>query len=402
MTDGTQQDPGQGGRSRLRVVLIVVIALLLAGLAVLGFFFVRMLQPPGTPKEETAGGLVWVRSIYGFGPSKDEQLLEPTSVAIAPNGDIYANDAQRSRVMRFSSDGAFKSLIHTGAGGTGPGQFKRPGSIATDADGNVFIADQSAGKIIVFDDQGSFVREWAVDGAGGLTISGDTVYVLARSEVLVFSRQGQKQGSFGRRGKGRGELDAYQGIVVDGTRIYIADALNKRLQAFSRTGDVVWVSPDVASSASKPAEISTKTLEASATSNPQSPYELPQDVVFDGAGRLVVIDAFKFQMIVVDRDKGKVIAAYGDYGSRDGLFFYPTGLAYDPQRDWFAVADTRNDRIQIVRIPDTGESPQAAMSRLMTSPYRYCAVPLLLLLLAVIVGVVTRRRGREPEPLEEE
>jgi hypothetical protein len=169
MTDGTQQDPGQGGRSRLRVVLIVVIALLLAGLAVLGFFFVRMLQPPGTPKEETAGGLVWVRSIYGFGPSKDEQLLEPTSVAIAPNGDIYANDAQRSRVMRFSSDGAFKSLIHTGAGGTGPGQFKRPGSIATDADGNVFIADQSAGKIIVFDDQGSFVREWAVDGAGGLT-----------------------------------------------------------------------------------------------------------------------------------------------------------------------------------------------------------------------------------------
>jgi hypothetical protein len=208
MTDGTQQDPGQGGRSRLRVVLIVVIALLLAGLAVLGFFFVRMLQPPGTPKEETAGGLVWVRSIYGFGPSKDEQLLEPTSVAIAPNGDIYANDAQRSRVMRFSSDGAFKSLIHTGAGGTGPGQFKRPGSIATDADGNVFIADQSAGKIIVFDDQGSFVREWAVDGAGGLTISGGTGLQQAGPEAGLVRSPGEGPGRTGRLPGDRGRWDA--------------------------------------------------------------------------------------------------------------------------------------------------------------------------------------------------
>jgi hypothetical protein len=402
MTDETRQAGDSGGRSRLRGVLIAVIILLLAGLTVLGFFFVRMLQPPGTPEQETAGGMVWVRSIYGFGPAKDEQLLEPTAVAIAPNGDIYANDPQRARVMRFASDGAFKALIHTGGGGTGPGQFKRPGSIRTDTDGNLYIADYTAGKIIVFDDQNRFVREWGVDGASGLRISGDTVYVLARSQVLAFSKSGERQGSFGRAGRAAGELDAYQGIAFDGSRIYVADALNKRVQAFDQKGALIWANPTPAATGSQPSEVSTNTIEASQTPEAQMPYDLPQDLVLDGAGRLVVIDAFKFQMIVVDRKNGNVIAKYGDYGSRDGQFFYPTGIDYDPQRDWFAIADTRNDRIQIVRIPDSGETPQAAAKRLMTSPYRYCALPLLLLVLAVVVTVVTRRRTREARQFDTE
>src|SRR5580698_9716947 len=33
---------------------------------------------------------------------------------------------------------------------------------------------------------------------------------------------------------------------------------------------------------------------------------------------------------------------------------YPTGIAYDKTRDWFAVADTSNNRVQIIRLPGTG------------------------------------------------
>ncbi|MBA4371043.1 MAG: hypothetical protein C0418_05650 [Coriobacteriaceae bacterium] len=396
MSDGVAETRGRGG-GRLRVVLIVVIVLLLAGMAVLGVFFVRILQPPGMPDTQGAqGGLVWVRSIYGFGPAADEQLLNPTSVAIAPNGDIYVNDAQRARIMRFNSSGAFKSLLHTGRGGTGEGQFIRPESIAVDADSNVYIADSFADKIIVYNDQGGFVREWGTSRPTGVTVRGERVFVLTNGLLTVFNRNGENLGSFGRRGRNRGDIDAYQGVTGDDERIYVADALNQRLQAFDQKGNVLWVSPDV-----KPAEIVRSrvgtTGDPEATPEPGTPYDLPQDLVFDGAGRLVVIDAFKFKLIVVSPKDGAVLASYGESGSRDGTFFYPTGVDYDPVRDWFAVADTRNNRVQIVRLPESGDSGQATVRRLLTSPYRYCAPPVLLALIAIIVAVVTRRRARADE-----
>ena len=138
------------------------------------------------------------------------------------------------------------------------------------------------------------------------------------------------------------------------------------------------------------------------TPEPAAPFDLPQDIVFDGAGRLVVVDAFKFKLIVVSPDDGAVLASYGESGERDGFFFYPTGIDYDPVRDWFAVADTRNDRVQIVRLPGSGGSGVAAVRRLLTSPYRYCVPPILLALLALVVAVVSRRRAKAQEWEDEE
>lgn len=393
MSEAPASEERRGG-NRLRTVLVVIIVLLLLGMGVLGFFFVRMLRPVGTPQQQTDGenALEWVRSIYGFGPAKDEQLFEPTSVAIAPNGDIYATDPQRARIMRFTSSGAFKSLLHTGRGGLGPGQFLRPSGIAVDADSNVYIADSNANKIIVFNDAGDFVREWGSERPLGVYIRDESVYVITNGAVSVYDRNGEDKGSFGRRGGERGDLDAYQGVVSDGKLVYVADALNHRVVAFDQKGAVVWVNPDV-----KPGK-TDKPASSEATSTAETPsaepFELPQDIVIDGAGRLVVIDAFKFKIIVMSPEDGTILGSYGDYGGDDGTFFYPTGIDYDPQRDWFAVADTRNDRVQIVRIPGSGESPQAAARRLLTSPYRYCAPPILLALIAVIVAIVTRRRAR--------
>lgn len=384
------------GAGRLRIALRIIIVLLLLGTGALTYFFVRMLQPEGAPKAAAVPtGLTWVRSLYGFGPAKDEQLQNPTSVAIAPDGDIYATDPERARVMRFAPGGAFKSLVHTGRGGTETGKFIRPESIAVDGDGDLYIADSIANKVIVFDDAGRYVREWKTARPTGISVRDDHVYVLSPGTLTVFDRAGAKLGSFGKRGPAPGEIDAYQGVVGDGRDVYVADALNQRVEAFDQKGDAVWVAPDL-----RPAQLLRS---RTATSTPKTDaatadtFELPQDLVFDGAGRLVVVDAFKFQLIVVSPKDGHVIARYGDYGESDGSFFYPTGIDYDPARDWFAVADTRNDRVQIVRIPGSGGSRQADAMRLLTSPYRYCAPSLLLAVLAVIVAVVTGRRGRRRE-----
>jgi hypothetical protein len=290
--------------------------------------------------------------------------------------------------MRFRPGGAFASLVHTGRGGSGRGQFIRPQSLATDASGDLYIADPVANKVIVFGDDGRFSREWKVDHAIGVQVVGDLAYVSTGGEVHVFDRKGEEQGSFGRHGNGRGQLDANQGVEADARHVFVADALNERVVAFDRQGEVVWSLPDVDSAR----VLAARSATASAQPSGEGPFELPQDLTFDARGRLAVVDAFKFQLVVLDPATGFEIGRYGEYGTRDGAFFYPTGVAYDAKRDWFAVADTRNDRVQIVRIPGSGSDPASAVRRTLTSPYRYCLPPVLVALVALILAFVSAPR----------
>ncbi len=389
-------------RSRVRILLGVVLLLLVLLLVALGVFFFRVLAPAGVfglgDLGET-GDMQWIRSMYGFGPSADEQLFAPTSVAIAPNGQIYATDPQRARIMVFNPGGSFARLLHTGAGGVGRGQFMRPEGLDIDEQGNLYIADSDAEKVIVFDSADQFVTEWPVDEVRGVYVQGEDVYVLAIGRIFAYKKDGTKVGEFGQRGPKPGDIEAYQGIVADEGSIYIADSLNQRVQRFDRkTASLIWAQPTVKGgfiiAASAEGTASSETSEA-------APYDLPQDLAFDGSGRLVVLDAFAFRLIVVDPETGAVEASYGDFGEQDGLFLYPTGIDYDSARDWFAVADTRNNRVQVVRIPGTGGGAAAAARRALTSPLRYCAIPLALLLLALLIIGIGARRARRGQALEE-
>lgn len=379
---------------RARLVLTIAIVLLGIMLVVLITMFLRLLTPVGSVPEQQASEMEWVRSLYGFGPALDQQLQSPSSVAIAPNGDIYATDPIRARIMVFRPDGTFRRLLHTGAGGTKRGQFVRPESIDIDANGDIYIADSWASKIIVFDENGKFSREWQVDRqARGVHVDGDRVYVLDQGSVLVFKNDGSPLGSFGSRGTGPGQIDGYQGIAARDGRIYIADSYNKRLQSFSESGTVAWVMPDGPVDRSGPQRMTSRAGDGSGgKALPEHRWDLPQDLVFDGRGRLVVVDAFNFEIAVVDPKTGLVQRSFGEFGHMDGQFFYPTSIDYDPARDWFAVADTQNNRVQIVRLPDSS-SPSAAMAwRALASPYRYLALPALMVLGALVFGVVAARR----------
>lgn len=390
-----------------RIILGIVISLLVLILVGLGVVFFRVLTPPGKQATVSGGGqtveaLTWVKSMYGFGPAEDEQLLAPSSVAIAPDGRIFVTDPVRSRIMVFNTGGAFSRLLHTGAGGTQKGMFARPESIACDDEGNVYVADSWANKIIVFNSAYEFVREWPVDvQARGVAIAGNEVFVLDVGKVIIFDNEGRKLGSFGTRGSDPGQIDAYQGVASDGERIYVADAFNQRIQAFDKRGRLLWAQParrglrigdkDTGKTPSGLSMGNTDTGDQQRVLD----YDLPQDITFDAAGRLVVVDAFTFQLIVVDPKTGKILDRQGTFGSNDGEFFYPTSVAYDAQRDWFAVADTRNNRVQIVRIPGSGGGAGTTIARLLTSPYRYCAVPIGMLLLALVFSVLTGRAARK-------
>ena len=390
--------------SRSRLVLTSVIAVLVALLIVLVAIFANLLRPAGLPDSAPSeDGIQWVRSLYGFGPAADQQLLSPSSVAIAPNGDIYATDPTRSRIMVFRPDGIFDRLVHTGAGGAGKGQFARPESISIADNGDLYIADSWARKIIVFDSRGSYVREWPVDNmARGVYVTGGRVYVLDVGHVIIYTTAGQRLGEFGTRGKRAGQIDAYQGIVARAGRVFIADSFNGRLQSFTESGAVVWTRPGASNSGSA---LDTRTVVGDGSgseSTADHAWDLPQDLVFDGHGRLIVVDAFTFEVAVVDPKTGRVQASYGEYGREDGQFSYPTSIAYDARRDWFAVADTQNNRIQIVRIPGSGSDSASRVWRAVSSPYRYLALPVLVLLLAILFATWTGfRMGSVNDPPEQ-
>jgi len=140
--------------------------------------------------------------------------------------------------------------------------------------------------------------------------------------------------------------------------------------------------------------VGTKTPDAEEGEFPV--FQLPVGMTIDGNGRLVVLDAFDFQMVVLDPSReGRLVARYGDFGVEDGKFVYPTGIDYDPERDWFVVADTSNDRAQVIRIPDSGGDLLGAARRAWATPLRLCALPLILLLVAlgVMIARAKRRKG---------
>ncbi len=378
---------GYHRRSLTRSLLTLAIAILLAVLVWLLTIFLHVQAENPLLVPRTADDMTWVRSLYGFGPAEDEQLASPSSVAVAPDGRVYVTDPIRARVMVFNSSGGFDSLLHTGAGGYLEGQFIRPEAVAVDQEnGEVFIADSWAKKVIVFDAAGTFIREMQVDvQARGVWVDDSRVYVLDQGKIIIYTHNGDRLLDFGTRGVRPGQIDAYLGITTDEAgRIYIADAFNKRLQCFDGDGSLIWANPETPPAPDPSMEA---TMTSSETSG--SVWDLPQDLCFDGAGRLIVVDAFRFELVVVDPSTGEALESYGGFGRYDGQFHYPTSVAYDELHDWFVVADTQNNRAQIVRIPGSKGSVLAPVRRVASSPWRYALLPGSLMLGAAVLAVVS-------------
>lgn len=379
----------QARPDRTRVALIAILALLLALLAGMTYTLFTVLTPLGAPGGAGAAlptGMSWVRSIYGWGPAEDQEFKGPTDVAIAPDGTIWGTDPQRARILGFNPDGSYKSMIMRGPAGVGQGRISRPEGVGTDNEGNVYIADFGANKVSVFRPDNTFVREWEVPLPLDVAVTADKVFVSSLYGVAVFTRDGQNVSLWGKRGTGKDEFDGPRGIAVgpDGT-VFVADTNNARLKAYKQDGTLLWIWPSDRETAKRPgAGNQLKTL-----------LQLPGSMTIDGQGHVVFIDPFMFQMVVVDPakpEKDRMVGSYGEQGTKDGFFAYPTGLAYDATRDWFVVADTNNDRLQVVRVPGTAVNPiTPAVSRAFAGPWWLCGIPLALLVLAAVVLAMRAR-----------
>jgi len=395
----------------MRLSLIALLVILVALLAAIVVFVGNMIAPNAPDSEATgrAGGLTWVRSIYGISARAEDQLRSPGHVAIGPDGTIWVTDSVMNRVLGFNPDGSFKrELVAGSADEGGISMLQGPAGVAVSEDGEVYVAANSTGVIIVFDRNGDVDRVFEVPAPVQVAVREDRLFVTSAEGLFLFTLEGEEVARWSSRGTGSNQVDMPNGAVIgeDGT-LFIADTHNVQIKAFSRDGKFEWAVPaasaraatlesTAAPSASTDAELlhpdtSTGEEGEAPSSDLATTLQLPTGMTVDGAGRLVFADAFAFGLYVMDPAKQELLARFGEQGEADGFFNYPTGIAYDSDRDWFAVADTANARVQIVRIPGSGGSPLAAVRRV-NLPWMACAVPLILLLVALMVATARSHR----------
>jgi DNA-binding beta-propeller fold protein YncE len=385
--------------NKRRVVLLsIALLILLLALGALTWFLWGTLNPAGAPRGEVTQGMVWVRSIYGWGNKIEERLVAPIAVAVAPDGS-YWTVSNHTTLVGFDQDGRLSGSVSLPQG-EGPGEIQSIEGIAFDAAGNLYVADYGNAKVLKVLPDGTVDGEILVSFAQRVATSPDQLAVGSVPGVATFNlSDGELLAQWGGRGEGIEEFDSVRGLGYgeDGT-IFTSDSLNRRVKAYSPEGRVLWSFPDTETVEAARTLDELNTDEERAKVSSTIPFELPQGLTVDAAGRIVLVDAFKARVSALDPRDGEVIGTYGRDGSLDGQFVYPTDIAYDASTDQYVIADTGNNRLQVVRIEGSGGSPLATIGRLKGKPVWVCCFPLALLLILVAMAILrSRRRKQEQE-----
>jgi len=105
---------------------------------------------------------------FGTPGSGDENLFQPTNIAMGPNKHLYVSDTGNFRVQEFTLGGEFVKSYGAGVG-TAPGNFARPKGVAVDRMGRVYVVDAAYERVQVFDDQGKLLMYFGEPAATHLS-----------------------------------------------------------------------------------------------------------------------------------------------------------------------------------------------------------------------------------------
>lgn len=403
MTDSVQHTYGDSanghrdGRTtrRIRILVVAIIIILLLALLGVGFMLVNLISPrSGVAPADATGGIEWVRSIYGWGTTPETQFVQPHKLDIAEDGTIWVTDAlYPNQVFAFSPEGQYVSSV----GGEAEVPLRGLGPVAVGMDDRIFVGEPMLDWVRVFTKEGQDLGAFSVPNPIDIEYSDGTMVIGSTSGFAIIDPEtGTPRTVIGTRGQGDNEFDTVNGVAIDADgAIYVSDAYNNRLSKYDAEGGRVWMVATGAPGNQVEVTGGTAMAESRVTTAPAQ-MQLPGGVTIDGSGRVVVADAFDFSISVFDPDDGTFLAKYGEYGRMDGQFVWPVSIEYDPQRDWFAVADKGNSRVQIIRLPGSapGAGVESQIRRSLAGPLRACVPPILLILLVLLVLSVRALRRR--------
>lgn len=132
--------------------------------------------------------------VAGDGP---DTFNQPSSVIVAPNGDIFVGDGHgansNARIVKFSKDGKF--IKTWGRRGSGPSEFNVPHTLAFDSKGRLFVGDRANNRIQIFDQNGTFLDQWTqFSRPSGVFIDKHELIYVADSESSPMNHPGWKRG----------------------------------------------------------------------------------------------------------------------------------------------------------------------------------------------------------------
>ncbi|HYQ78803.1 MAG TPA: trypsin-like serine protease [Solirubrobacterales bacterium] len=292
----------------------------------------------------SGGGPVARFGTTGSGPG---QLSAPYAVAAKPSGTLLVSDRGNNRVQQFSQTGEL--LASFGKGGEEAGQFCEPSGLALSSRGVIFVADACHDKIQRWTQKTS--PEAVTQPATGVTATGATLSARINPSGLATTYKFEygKTSSYGSNVPASpGSLTAsfedstvtaaLTGLVPDTTYHRRIVATNAEGTTYGKDRTFVTTS-------------GTATFTSSfASLGPEGgslnrPLGMAAEVIAGvPTGNFWIVDN-KNNRVVKVNSAGSYIRQVGGFGTANGQFDSPRGVAVDDQGNIW-VTDAGNHRIQ--------------------------------------------------------
>jgi len=209
------------------------------------------------------------------------------------------------------------------------------------------LLDETNDRVEKFYPNGDFRAKWGSHGNGpgqfiyayGIAVDqSGKIFVAdtANNRIQKFSSSDGINYTFvtawGTYGTGNGQFDAPYGIAVDRSGfVYVSDRNNNRIQKFSSTDGINYA-------------FVTK-WGAYGTGDGQ--FDAPYGLAIDGSGLIYVADMLN-NRVQAFNSCGVFVAKWGTYGDGDGQFYHPWGIAVDRSGNIF-VTEYAGNRVQKFR-----------------------------------------------------